>query len=245
MTLKVYLSGEIHTDWREQISLNADGDRRMLVCACTVLPGSFRNAAGYVLVFDDVTELVKAQRDAAWGEVARRLAHEIKNPLTPIQLSAERMRRKYLDSMTEEESRILDRATHTIVQQVEAMKEMVNAFSEYARAPDIDLSLVAIDQLVQEVVELYRAQESRVKIGPVGELALDGTSMLFLQGDSQRYVMAVLADAEPLVGLVHDAETVVQVGCVVSPLVRILHGRGRPGRHKVSAAGTTMVNQSR
>ena len=85
------------------------------------------------------TNLIQAQRDAAWGEVARRLAHEIKNPLTPIQLSAERLRRKYLQSMPAEQVEVLDRATHTIVQQVEAMKTMVNDFSEYARPPKIEL----------------------------------------------------------------------------------------------------------
>ena len=108
--------------------------------------------------------LLQAQRDAAWGEVARRLAHEIKNPLTPIQLSAERMRHKYLHTMPEEEAQILDRATHTIVQQVEAMKEMVNAFSDYARAPDMDTSRFDLDKLAHEVVDLYRAQESDVRI---------------------------------------------------------------------------------
>jgi len=117
-----------------------------------------------VVVFDDITALLQAQRDAAWGEVARRLAHEIKNPLTPIQLSAERMRRKYLDSMDEEEAQILDRATHTIVQQVEAMKEMVNAFSDYARAPDMEMALFDLDKLVHEVVDLYRAQTTDVEI---------------------------------------------------------------------------------
>jgi nitrogen fixation/metabolism regulation signal transduction histidine kinase len=138
--------------------------RRILTCACTALPGDEDHAAGYVIVFDDITALLQAQRDAAWGEVARRLAHEIKNPLTPIQLSAERMRRKYLGTMDAEEAQILDRATHTIVQQVEAMKEMVNAFSDYARAPDMDIGLFSIDKLVHEVVDLYRAQESDIDI---------------------------------------------------------------------------------
>ena len=96
--------------------------------------------------------------------MARRLAHEIKNPLTPIQLSAERMRRKYLQTMDDEEAQILDRATHTIVQQVEAMKEMVNAFSDYARAPDMDFTRFDLDQLAHEIVDLYRAQESGVRI---------------------------------------------------------------------------------
>jgi len=155
-------SGE--TDWREQIVLRGEVGRRVLTCACTTLPGDEDHAAGYVIVFDDITALLQAQRDAAWGEVARRLAHEIKNPLTPIQLSAERMRRKYLHMMEEDEAQVLDRATHTIVQQVEAMKEMVNAFSDYARAPDMDMDLFDVDKLAHEVVDLYRAQESGVDI---------------------------------------------------------------------------------
>ena len=152
------------TEWREQIVLRGDVGRRVLTCACTALPGDESHTAGYVIVFDDITALLQAQRDAAWGEVARRLAHEIKNPLTPIQLSAERMRRKYLHTMPEEEAQVLDRATHTIVQQVEAMKEMVNAFSDYARAPDMDFALFDLDKLAHEVVDLYRAQESGVEI---------------------------------------------------------------------------------
>jgi nitrogen fixation/metabolism regulation signal transduction histidine kinase len=152
------------TEWREQIVLRGEVGRRVLTCACTALPGEGDQAAGYVVVFDDITGLLQAQRDAAWGEVARRLAHEIKNPLTPIQLSAERLRRKYLDTMSGEEAQVLDRATHTIVQQVEAMKEMVNAFSDYARAPDMDINRFDLDKLVHEVVDLYRAQDSGVKV---------------------------------------------------------------------------------
>ena len=152
------------TEWREQLVLRGEQGRRVLTCACTALPGDEDYAAGYVIVFDDITALLQAQRDAAWGEVARRLAHEIKNPLTPIQLSAERMRRKYLGSMEQEDAEVLDRATHTIVQQVEAMKEMVNAFSDYARAPNMEIGRFSMDKLVREVVDLYRAQASGVKI---------------------------------------------------------------------------------
>jgi nitrogen fixation/metabolism regulation signal transduction histidine kinase len=152
------------TDWREQIVLRGEVGRRVLTCACTTLPRDEDHNAGFVVVFDDITALLQAQRDAAWGEVARRLAHEIKNPLTPIQLSAERLRRKYLHTMSAEEAQVLDRATHTIVQQVESMKEMVNAFSDYARAPDLDLHFFDIGKLVHEVVDLYRAQESGIRI---------------------------------------------------------------------------------
>jgi nitrogen fixation/metabolism regulation signal transduction histidine kinase len=152
------------TEWREQIVLRGEVGRRVLTCACTMLPGDEDSPAGYVVVFDDITALLQAQRDAAWGEVARRLAHEIKNPLTPIQLSAERMRRKYLAKMNEEDAEILDRATHTIVQQVESMKDMVNAFRDYARAPDMELESFDVAALVHEIVDLYRAQESGIHI---------------------------------------------------------------------------------
>jgi nitrogen fixation/metabolism regulation signal transduction histidine kinase len=151
-------------DWREQIELQSEAGRRVLMCACTALPSDTGGAAGVVLVFDDITTLLQAQRDAAWGEVARRLAHEIKNPLTPIQLSAERMRRKFLGSMNAQDAQVLERATHTIVAQVDAMKQMVNAFSEYARAPDMHVSRFDLNHLIVEVVDLYRAQDGTAAI---------------------------------------------------------------------------------
>jgi nitrogen fixation/metabolism regulation signal transduction histidine kinase len=152
--------GADQLDWREQIELPSESGRRVLMCACTALPDDLGTASGVVLVFDDITTLLQAQRDAAWGEVARRLAHEIKNPLTPIQLAAERMRRKFLGNMNEQDAHVLERATHTIVAQVEAMKQMVNAFSEYARAPDMHFAPLDLNQLATEVVDLYRAQDS-------------------------------------------------------------------------------------
>jgi nitrogen fixation/metabolism regulation signal transduction histidine kinase len=133
-----------------------------------------------VVVFDDITELMRAQRDAAWGEVARRLAHEIKNPLTPIQLSAERLRHKYLRKMDAKDAELLDRLTHTIVQQVEAMKTMVNAFSDYARTPKMSVKPLSINQLVREVTDLYRAHKQL-------HLTLDLTpEPTPIQGDSGR-----------------------------------------------------------
>jgi PAS domain S-box-containing protein len=157
--LKSHLGAE-DLDWRSQVELLSDSGKRVLMCACTALPNDSGKEPGVVLVFDDITTLLQAQRDAAWGEVARRLAHEIKNPLTPIQLSAERMRRKFLGSMNAEDAQILERATHTIVAQVDAMKQMVNAFSEYARAPDMHFSRFDLNQLITEVVDLYRVQDS-------------------------------------------------------------------------------------
>ncbi|HEX7418085.1 MAG TPA: HAMP domain-containing protein, partial [Steroidobacteraceae bacterium] len=126
-------------EWREQLELAGDTGARVLMCACTPLGGE-QGETGYVVVFDDITALLQVQRAAAWGEVARRLAHEIKNPLTPIQLSAERMLRRFLPSMKPEDAQMLERSTHTIVQQVETIKQMVNAFSEYARAPDMKIT---------------------------------------------------------------------------------------------------------
>ena len=159
LTVSAAKLAEGKNEWREQIVLRGDVGRRVVMCSCTTLPGEGDAPSGYVLVFDDITTLLQAQRDAAWGEVARRLAHEIKNPLTPIQLSAERLRRRYLTS-GDAELDLLDRATYTIIQQVEAMKEMVNAFSQYARTPNIELSRFDLNELISEVTELYRSPDN-------------------------------------------------------------------------------------
>ena len=147
-------------EWQDEIALPPD---RVLRVACAPLADT-AGEAGFVIVFDDITSLLHAQRDAAWGEVARRLAHEIKNPLTPIQLAAERLRRRLTGKLSVPDADVLERATHTIVQQVEALKGMVNAFSEYARAPELNLSRVDLNELVAEVVELYRTQESAANL---------------------------------------------------------------------------------
>ncbi len=153
-------------EWREQLELRTQhqGGERVLVCACVPLTPGTEGGAQYVIVFDDVTHLLQAQREAAWGEVARRLAHEIKNPLTPIQLSAERLRRRLLPALDGADADMVDRSTHTIVQQVEAMKQMVNDFSEYARAPGMQVSPFDLHELLGEVVDLYRARESGPRI---------------------------------------------------------------------------------
>jgi nitrogen fixation/metabolism regulation signal transduction histidine kinase len=150
-------------EWREQLDLDCVAGRRTLMCACTPLPGEGGDR-GFVIVFDDITALLQAQRDAAWGEVARRLAHEIKNPLTPIQLSAERLRRRLAASLEPSDAEVLERSTRTIVQQVETMQQMVNAFSEYARAPEMRITRFELNQLITEVADLYRLQDMRVQI---------------------------------------------------------------------------------
>jgi nitrogen fixation/metabolism regulation signal transduction histidine kinase len=151
-------------DWREEVFLIGAAGPKTLMCQGTRLPGVEGMPAGFVIVFDDVTAMIQAQRDAAWGEVARRLAHEIKNPLTPIQLSAERLRHKYLATMSPEDAKVLDRSTHTIVQQVQAMKKMVQAFSEYARSPKLQLQPLALQKLVYEVLDLYLGEGQQVAI---------------------------------------------------------------------------------
>jgi nitrogen fixation/metabolism regulation signal transduction histidine kinase len=139
--------------WEQQIELHQTKGNQTLICHGTQLP----NNAGWVVVFEDITTLLQAQRNAAWGEVARRLAHEIKNPLTPIQLSAERLQRKYSALVPPEQTETINKLTGTIVQQVEAMKEMVNEFSEYARTPALQLQRHSIGQLIREVLTLYQS----------------------------------------------------------------------------------------
>ena len=157
-------------DWREEVELEGPRGRQILTCRGTVLPGPPSEGPGHVIVFDDVTRLIEAQRSQAWEEVARRLAHEIKNPLTPIQLSAERLRHKHLGSMDGPDAESMDRLTRTIVQQVESLKEMVNAFSKYARAPVRRARPVDVNELVSDVAELYRSEGG----GEVLRLDLDG-----------------------------------------------------------------------
>jgi PAS domain S-box-containing protein len=139
--------------WQEQVELaTVTGPRTLLVRGTPLMAGG---AADYALVIDDVSMLIQAQRDAAWGEVARRLAHEIKNPLTPIQLSAERLQMKLSDQLDDRSRQILARATGTIVDQVAAMKSLVDAFADYARTPSVQAQPLDINAFVQGVLALY------------------------------------------------------------------------------------------
>lgn len=152
-------------DWREEITLFGTGGRKILLCRGTQLESVYDlEQQGYIIVFDDVTTLIQAQRDAAWSEVARRLAHEIKNPLTPIQLSAERLRQKYLDDLPPDKVSTLDRMTRTIIHQVEAMKEMVNAFSDYAKTPTIHWQIIDLNKLIKEVTDLYQNNQPPIHL---------------------------------------------------------------------------------
>jgi len=168
-------------EWRTEITLFGGEGRQVLLCRGSPLLRPNDDKYGYVVVFDDITTLIRAQRDAAWGEVARRLAHEIKNPLTPIQLSAERLRHKLLPKLRDRDADIVDRATHTIITQVEAMQGMVNDFSSYARTPRMEAEPLGLDTLVAEVMDLYRAAGSSSHL----ELRLEAPGVRIM-GDPRR-----------------------------------------------------------
>ena len=136
-----------------EFKLDKDKQERTIMLQITPLIDN--KGKSYVLVIDDISEVTQSQRHSAWGEVARRLAHEIKNPLTPIQLSAERIQHKFKDKLSKEDSNILERSTNTIVNQVNALKIMVNEFAEYARPPKIQKDIIRIDTLIEEVIDLY------------------------------------------------------------------------------------------
>ncbi|HSS46401.1 MAG TPA: ATP-binding protein [Burkholderiales bacterium] len=153
--------------WEKQVEYGGESGIRVLLLRGTRLAGAAQ--AGYVVVFDDITHLLQAQRDAAWGEVARRLAHEIKNPLTPIQLSAERLQYKLANKLDQRDLEILKRATQTIISQVAAMQNMVDAFSDYARSPELALYPLDLNRLLREVLALYESPALAIKL----ELAPD------------------------------------------------------------------------
>jgi len=174
------ISGQFQTqalqEWQQQIDYLGKNGKQVLLVRGSRLPIAVGN--GYIVVFDDVTHLLQAQRDAAWGEVARRLAHEIKNPLTPIQLSAERLEHKLVEKLDNADAEMLKRATGTIVNQVAALKNMVDAFSEYARTPRLNLQKLNLNELVMEILGLYENSASRItpQIDPsLPEIAGDST----------------------------------------------------------------------
>ena len=149
--------------WQQSFELHASGDTPFdngitLIARGALLPNGER-----LLVFDDVTAVVSAQRSKAWGEVARRLAHEIKNPLTPIQLSAERLAMKLEGKVAPPEKAVLDKSVRTIVEQVDAMKHLVNEFRDYARLPTAQLVPVDINAVVRDILGLYEHTEIPVQ----------------------------------------------------------------------------------
>ncbi|HGS8409615.1 ATP-binding protein [Neisseria gonorrhoeae] len=166
------------TDKPVQVEYAAPDDAKILLGKATVLPED--NGNGVVMVIDDITVLIRAQKEAAWGEVAKRLAHEIRNPLTPIQLSAERLAWKLGGKLDDQDAQILARSTDTIIKQVAALKEMVEAFRNYARAPSLKLENQDLNALIGDVLALYEAGPCRFEAELAGEplmMAADTTAM--------------------------------------------------------------------
>ncbi|WP_434777042.1 ATP-binding protein [Neisseria sp. Ec49-e6-T10] len=143
-----------------QVDYHVNDKESVLLAKSILLPEHI--GGGFMLVFDDVTELVKAQKDAAWGEVAKRLAHEIRNPLTPIQLSAERLAMKLESKLSEQDANMLIRSTDTIIKQVNALKGMVEAFRNYARSPATNLQQIDLNKILSEVLVLYESYACKI-----------------------------------------------------------------------------------
>lgn len=140
-----------------------DGQPVSLLTTVTPLYDSESKYLGLVVVLDDITHLIKAQREAAWREVARRIAHEIKNPLTPIKLSAQRIQKRYMHQVDKTDSKVFLECTDTIIKQVDELKQMVNEFSQFARLPAVNPEPNDLNQAVKEVVGLYREAHKKVK----------------------------------------------------------------------------------
>lgn len=189
------------SEWQQEIQLSRNSGLQILLIRGTPLPPVEDENSGVVIVFDDVTLLTQAQRDAAWSEVARRMAHEVKNPLTPIRLAAERLRMKLSASLADDESRLLDRATDTIVAQVEALRTLVDAFSEYARQPELQLHKLRLDELITDVTNLYVQGYPELHFeldlvpGPEGLLADSGRLRQLLHNLIRNACEAVPSDA--------------------------------------------------
>ncbi|WP_305821178.1 sensor histidine kinase [Massilia brevitalea] len=148
------------THWQQQIEIPRPGEDHdtILLTRGSRLPVGA--GSGFIVVFDDISDMISAQRSVAWGEVARRLAHEIKNPLTPIQLSAERLQMKLEDKLEPNDAALLARATSTIVNQVDAMKRMVDDFRDYARTPPAVLEPLDLNGLIEQILNLYLAEDA-------------------------------------------------------------------------------------
>ncbi len=160
--IAVSFETEADSEWEKQLEISGRHGQQMLLLRGSRLP--VNGGTGYLVVFDDITHVLQAQRDAAWTEVARRLAHEIKNPLTPIQLSAERLQHKLADKLNATDADMLKRSTQTIVNQVAALKNMVDAFRQYARMPEPVHQEIDLNALLNEVLTLYESLAGWIKV---------------------------------------------------------------------------------
>jgi two-component system nitrogen regulation sensor histidine kinase NtrY len=209
-----------------EVHLRRDGHAVTMVASATALKGLDGADMGMVIVFDDLTELLKAQRLAAWREVAQRIAHEIKNPLTPIQLSAQRLRRRLAGDRHPEEKRLLEEATTTIIQEVDGLKQLVDEFSRFARMPAPSLRPTDLGRLVEAVLVLYR--ESYPALTITASLAPD---LPLIEADPNQIRRAVTNLVENAVEAVGPAgEVSVEVLWMpASRRARIVVGDAGPG----------------
>ncbi|QJD99369.1 HAMP domain-containing protein [Massilia forsythiae] len=174
---RIHARGPLRAHWQQQIEVprragsDDDHDLTLLARGSRLQVGT---GSGFIVVFDDISDVISAQRSVAWGEVARRLAHEIKNPLTPIQLSAERMQMKLADRLDQQGAELLKKGTDTIVNQVDAMKRMVDDFRDYAKAPPAVLSPLDLNALIGEILNLYLAEDDSdvIHVGLAGGLPM-------------------------------------------------------------------------
>lgn len=160
----IFESFKKQPNWNQQLTFDCLQGQKILLIHGSTLPSLDQEAGGYVVVIEDITQIVQAQLHAAWSDVAQRLAHEIKNPLTPIQLSAERLHYKLKDKLEGDDLALLSRMTHTITEQVDAMKNLVQAFTEYADTPEINLRKMNINTLIEDVVSMYRDPNANWRI---------------------------------------------------------------------------------
>jgi nitrogen fixation/metabolism regulation signal transduction histidine kinase len=197
-------------EWQQEIRLARTGAPLVLLMRGSRLPLPGEDSDGMVIVFDDVTILNQAQRAAAWAEVARRLAHEVKNPLTPIRLAAERMRMKLSDKLGSADSEMLNKASSTIVAQVEALRTLVDAFGDYAQEPVLSRESIRLDQLVRDVVVLYQQGDTELNFeldlchGPEG-LAADS-------GRLRQMLHNLIRNAKEAGGMSDTGETTGSIG---------------------------------
>lgn len=171
--------------WQKSFEIHASGQGLEATSVTLVARGAILPDGMRLLVFDDISEIVSAQRSQAWGEVARRLAHEIKNPLTPIQLSAERLERKLDGKLAESDQTVLSKSVKTIVDQVAAMKRLVNEFRDYARLPSAELNPLDLNGLIQDVMVLYAQEPTETATRAQVMTDLDPT-LPMIEGDAQQ-----------------------------------------------------------
>lgn len=215
--------------WQRQFAMNralpsgpADGGsvrlgpglspEQTILARGSILP---ERRVGYVIVFDDITEMVSAQRALAWADVARRLAHEIMNPLTPIQLATERLRAKLAGRLPPAEDKLLESSARTIIQQVSSLKQMVDEFRDYARLPSAVLAPLDLNELVEEVARLYAGPEVgahlRVELDP------EAPPVMADSGQLRQVVHNLVKNALEAIGKSEEAEVVLSTATIESP----------------------------